>query len=47
MEEITVRGIKGGVLISLPEKPWYQQRDLLIAGVVTGSAFQASARLIQ
>ena len=45
MEEITVRGIKGGVLISLPEKPWYQQRDLLISRIQTQERFFKGGRI--
>ena len=29
--DILVRGIHGGVLIILPDLPWYQQRDMLIS----------------
>lgn len=45
MDEITVRGIKGGVLISLPEKPWYQQRDLLISRIQTQERFFKGGRI--
>jgi len=45
MEEISVRGIKGGVLISLPDKPWYQQRDLLISRIQTQERFFKGGRI--
>jgi len=44
-DEITVRGIKGGVLISLPEKPWYQQRDLLVSRIQTQERFFKGGRI--
>ena len=44
MDEMTVRGMKGGVLISLPEKPWYQQRDLLISRIQTQERFFKGGR---
>ncbi len=45
MEEINVRGIKGGVLISLPEKPWYVQRDMLISRIQTQERFFKGGRI--
>ena len=45
MEEISVRGIKGGVLISLPEKAWYQQRDQLISRIQTQERFFKGGRI--
>ena len=45
MDEISVRGIKGGVLISLPEKPWYVQRDLLISRIQTQERFFKGGRI--
>lgn len=45
MDEISVRGIKGGVLISLPEKSWYQQRDLLISRIQTQERFFKGGRI--
>ena len=45
MEEISVRGIKGGVLISLPEKPWYIQRDMLISRIQTQERFFKGGRI--
>lgn len=45
MEEISVRGIKGGVLISLPEKPWYVQRDMLISRIQTQERFFKGGRI--
>jgi len=39
VEEISVRGIKGGVLIGLPEKAWYLQRDMLISRIQTQERF--------
>ena len=44
-DEITVRGIKGGVLISLPDKPWYQQRDLLVSRIQTQERFFKGGRI--
>lgn len=44
-DEISVRGIKGGVLISLPEKSWYQQRDLLISRIQTQERFFKGGRI--
>ncbi len=45
MEEISVRGIKGGVLISLPWKPWYVQRDMLISRIQTQERFFKGGRI--
>lgn len=45
MDEIVVRGIKGGVLINLPEKPWYQQRDMLISRIQTQERFFKGGRI--
>ena len=45
MEDISVRGIKGGVLISLPEKPWYIQRDMLISRIQTQERFFKGGRI--
>jgi len=45
MEDINVRGIKGGVLISLPEKPWYHQRDMLISRIQTRERFFKGGRI--
>lgn len=45
MEEISVRGIKGGVLIGLPEKPWYLQRDMLISRIQTQERFFKGGRI--
>ncbi len=45
MEEINVRGIKGGVLISLPERPWYVQRDMLISRIQTQERFFKGGRI--
>ena len=45
MEEISVRGIKGGVLISLPDKTWYQQRDMLISRIQTQERFFKGGRI--
>ena len=45
MEEISVRGIKGGVLISLPETAWYQQRDMLILRIQTQERFFKGGRI--
>jgi septum formation inhibitor MinC len=45
VEEISVRGIKGGVLIGLPEKPWYLQRDMLISRIQTQERFFKGGRI--
>lgn len=45
MEEMTVRGIKGGVLISLPEKAWYQQRDILVSRIQSQERFFKGGRI--
>jgi len=45
MEEITIRGIKGGVLFTLPEKPWYQQRDGLISRIQSQERFFKGGRI--
>ena len=45
MEEISVRGIKGGVLISLSEKPWYAQREMLISRIQTQERFFKGGRI--
>lgn len=45
MEELSVRGIKGGVLIVLPEKDWYLQRDLLISRIQTQERFFKGGRI--
>jgi len=45
MDEISVRGIKGGVLINLPEKPWYVQRDMLILRIQTQERFFKGGRI--
>ncbi len=37
--DILVRGIHGGVLIILPDLPWYQQRDMLISRIQTQERF--------
>ena len=44
-DEISVRGIKGGVLISLPETAWYQQRDMLILRIQTQERFFKGGRI--
>lgn len=45
MDEVNVRGIKGGVLISLPEQPWYHQRGLLISRIQTQERFFKGGRI--
>jgi len=45
VEEISVRGIKGGVLIGLPEKAWYLQRDMLISRIQTQERFFKGGRI--
>ena len=37
--DILVRGSHGGVLIILPDLPWYQQRDMLISRIQTQERF--------
>lgn len=43
--ELLVRGIHGGVLISLPALPWYQQRDLLISRIQSQERFFKGGRI--
>ena len=43
--EIQVRGIHGGVLITLPALPWYQQRDLLIGRIQMQERFFKGGRI--
>ena len=45
MDQIRIRGIKGGVLISLPETAWYQQRDMLILRIQTQQRFFKGGRI--
>jgi septum formation inhibitor MinC len=45
VEELSVRGIKGGVLIGLPEKDWYLQRDMLISRIQTQERFFKGGRI--
>ena len=45
MDQIRIRGIKGGVLISLPETAWYQQRDMLILRIQTQERFFKGGRI--
>ena len=45
MDQIRIRGIKGGVLISLPETAWYQQRDMLILRIQTQEPFFKGGRI--
>ena len=42
---LLVRGIHGGVLITLPGLPWYQQRDLLITRIQTQERFFKGGRI--
>ncbi len=43
--ELQVKGIHGGVLITLPAVPWYQQRDLLIGRIQTQERFFRGGRI--
>ena len=43
--DILVRGIHGGVLIILPDLPWYQQRDMLISRIQTQERFFKGGRI--
>lgn len=43
--ELQVRGIHGGVLITLPVVPWYQQRDLLVGRIQTQERFFKGGRI--
>lgn len=43
--EMVIRGIHGGVLITLPSLPWYQQRDLLIRRIQTQERFFKGGRI--
>ena len=42
---LLVRGIHGGVLITLPDAPWYQQRDLLVGRIQTQERFFKGGRI--
>lgn len=43
--ELQVKGIHGGVLITLPAVPWYQQRDLLVGRIQTQERFFKGGRI--
>ena len=43
--ELQVKGIHGGVLITLPVVPWYQQRDLLIGRIQAQERFFKGGRI--
>jgi septum formation inhibitor MinC len=43
--ELLVRGTHGGVLITLPAVPWYQQRDLLVGRIQTQERFFKGGRI--
>lgn len=45
IKDILVRGIHGGVLITLPDLPWYQQRDMLISRIQTQERFFKGGRI--
>ena len=45
MDDLTVKGLKGGVLIGLPPVPWYQQRDLIISRIQTQERFFKGGRI--
>lgn len=45
MDGLTVKGLKGGVLIGLPPVPWYQQRDLIISRIQTQERFFKGGRI--
>ncbi|NMC15440.1 MAG: hypothetical protein GYA40_02175 [Chloroflexi bacterium] len=43
--ELLVRGIRGGVLVVLPDAPWYQQRDMLISRIQSQERFFKGGRI--
>lgn len=43
--DLQVRGIHGGVLITLPAVPWYQQRDLIVGRIQTQERFFKGGRI--
>lgn len=43
--ELLVRGIRGGVLVILPDAPWYQQRDMLISRIQSQERFFKGGRI--
>ncbi len=43
--ELLVRGIRGGVLVVLPDLPWYQQRDMLISRIQSQERFFKGGRI--
>ncbi|NLB71848.1 MAG: hypothetical protein GX797_07595 [Chloroflexi bacterium] len=43
--DLLVRGIHGGVLITLPDLPWHQQRDLLVTRIQTQERFFKGGRI--
>lgn len=43
--ELQVKGIHGGVLITLPVVPWYQQRDLLVGRIQAQERFYKGGRI--
>ncbi len=43
--QIEVRGVKGGVLITIPDGKWYQQRDALISRIQTHESFFKGGRI--
>lgn len=44
-QELLVKGIHGGVLITLPVLPWFQQRDLLVSRIQTQERFFKGGRI--
>lgn len=43
--ELLVRGIRGGVLVVLPDGPWYLQRDMLISRIQSQERFFKGGRI--
>lgn len=43
--DLQVKGIHGGVLITLPSVPWYQQRDLLVGRIQAQERFFKGGRI--
>lgn len=43
--ELQIKGIHGGVLITLPVVPWYQQRDLLVGRIQAQERFFKGGRI--
>ena len=43
--ELLVRGIRGGVLVILPDGPWYLQKDMLISRIQSQERFFKGGRI--